>query len=84
MSDFYLIFFIIFLKASVSPVFESIIERPRKKNRSSERVIRILGVPRDAVVSFVRFLYSSRLAPLHSVLHEPFYDFTLVFAVTID
>ncbi|PON85246.1 Voltage dependent potassium channel [Trema orientale] len=50
--------------ASVSPVFESIIERPRK-NRSSERVIRILGVPRDAVVSFVRFLYSSRCEEEH-------------------
>ncbi|KAM6570169.1 hypothetical protein CsatB_018154 [Cannabis sativa] len=45
--------------ASASAVFESIIEQPRK-NRSSERVIRILGVPQDAVVSFVRFLYSSR------------------------
>ncbi|PON72361.1 Voltage dependent potassium channel [Parasponia andersonii] len=50
--------------ASVSPVFESIIERPRK-NRSSERVIRILGVPRDAVFSFVRFLYSSRCEEEH-------------------
>ncbi|GMY15007.1 BTB/POZ and TAZ domain-containing protein 1 [Fagus crenata] len=45
--------------ASVSPVLENIIDRPRK-HRSSERVIPILGVPYDAVVSFVRFLYSSR------------------------
>lgn len=49
---------------SVSPVFESIIDRPRK-HRRSERVIPILGVPRDAVVSFVRFLYSSRCAEEH-------------------
>ncbi|GLT73208.1 hypothetical protein SLA2020_450810 [Shorea laevis] len=45
--------------ASVSPVLENIIDRPRK-HRSSEKVISILGVPRDAVVAFVRFLYSSR------------------------
>ncbi|KAF5476661.1 hypothetical protein F2P56_003376 [Juglans regia] len=45
--------------ASVSPVLENMIDRPRK-HRSSERVIPILGVPRDAVVAFLRFLYSSR------------------------
>ncbi|KAK7842489.1 btb/poz and taz domain-containing protein 1 [Quercus suber] len=45
--------------ASASPVLENIIDRPRK-HRSSERVIPILGVPYDAVVSFVRFLYSFR------------------------
>ncbi|KAE8124374.1 hypothetical protein FH972_019268 [Carpinus fangiana] len=45
--------------ASVSPVLENIIDRPRK-HRSSEKVILILGVPCDAVVAFVRFLYSSR------------------------
>ncbi|KAM2699555.1 hypothetical protein EV1_038416 [Malus domestica] len=45
--------------ASVSPVLENIIDRPRK-HRSSERVIPILGVPYDAVLAFVRFLYSSR------------------------
>ncbi|XP_062169580.1 BTB/POZ and TAZ domain-containing protein 1 [Alnus glutinosa] len=45
--------------ASVSPVLENIIDRPRK-HRSSEKVISILGVPCDAVVAFVRFLYSSR------------------------
>ncbi|KAK9278478.1 hypothetical protein L1049_028044 [Liquidambar formosana] len=45
--------------ASVSPVLENIIDRPRKHGRS-ERVIPILGVPCDAVAAFVRFLYSSR------------------------
>ncbi|EXB94438.1 BTB/POZ and TAZ domain-containing protein 1 [Morus notabilis] len=50
--------------ASISPVFESIIDRPRK-HQGSEKVIPILGVPRIAVVSFVRFLYSSRCAEEH-------------------
>ncbi|XP_030542157.1 BTB/POZ and TAZ domain-containing protein 1-like [Rhodamnia argentea] len=45
--------------ASVSPVLENIIDQPRK-HRSSERVIPILGVPCDAVLAFVGFLYSSR------------------------
>ncbi|KAF5730908.1 putative protein binding protein [Tripterygium wilfordii] len=45
--------------ASVSPVLENIIDRPRKHG-SSERVIPILGVPCDAVSAFVRFLSSSR------------------------
>ncbi|KAL5544032.1 hypothetical protein UlMin_007816 [Ulmus minor] len=50
--------------ALVSPIFGNLLDRPRKK-RSSDRVIRILGVPRDAVVSFVRFLYSSRCSEEH-------------------
>ncbi|KAJ8771288.1 hypothetical protein K2173_026465 [Erythroxylum novogranatense] len=45
--------------ASVSPVLENIIDRPLK-HRSSERSINMFGVPCDAVLSFVRFLYSSR------------------------
>ncbi|KAB1217284.1 BTB/POZ and TAZ domain-containing protein 1 [Morella rubra] len=45
--------------ASMSPVLENIIYRPRK-HRSSGRVIQILGVPCDAVLAFIRFLYSSR------------------------
>ncbi|XP_059657225.1 BTB/POZ and TAZ domain-containing protein 1-like [Cornus florida] len=44
--------------ASASPVLESIIDQPRK-HRSSEKTIPIVGVPSDAVVVFVRFLYSS-------------------------
>ncbi|KAJ9677963.1 hypothetical protein PVL29_022753 [Vitis rotundifolia] len=45
--------------ASVSPVLENILDRPRKYRRS-EKIIPILGVPCDAVLAFVRFLYSSR------------------------
>ncbi|KAK9066435.1 hypothetical protein SSX86_013757 [Deinandra increscens subsp. villosa] len=47
--------------ASASTVFESIISRPRK-HRSSEKSIPIAGVPCDAVVVFVGFLYSNRCA----------------------
>ncbi|KAK7347095.1 hypothetical protein VNO80_21622 [Phaseolus coccineus] len=45
--------------ASVSPVLENFIDRPRK-HRSSEKIIQIQGVPCDAVIAFVGFLYSSR------------------------
>ncbi|XP_038893905.1 BTB/POZ and TAZ domain-containing protein 1-like [Benincasa hispida] len=45
--------------ASVSSVLENIIEQPRK-HRSSEKVIQIPGVPCEAVVSFVQFIYTSR------------------------
>ncbi|XVE54562.1 hypothetical protein DITRI_Ditri03aG0091400 [Diplodiscus trichospermus] len=45
--------------AMVSPVLENVIERPLKHG-SSERVIPILGVPCDAVLAFVEYLYSSR------------------------
>ncbi|KAK7265606.1 hypothetical protein RJT34_33228 [Clitoria ternatea] len=45
--------------ASVSPVLENFIDRPRK-HRSSERIIQIHGVPTDAVTAFVGFLYSTR------------------------
>ncbi|KAJ1391924.1 Zinc finger, TAZ-type [Sesbania bispinosa] len=45
--------------ASVSPVLENLIDRPRK-HRSSERIIQIHGVPCDAVSAFVGFLYTSR------------------------
>uniref|UniRef100_A0A368UI42 BTB domain-containing protein n=1 Tax=Glycine max TaxID=3847 RepID=A0A368UI42_SOYBN len=45
--------------ASMSPVFDNFIDRPRK-HRSSERIIQIHGVPCDAVTAFVGFLYSSR------------------------
>ncbi|OVA20536.1 zinc finger protein [Macleaya cordata] len=44
---------------SVSTVLEKILDRPRK-HRSSDKIVPILGVPCDAVLSFVRFLYSSR------------------------
>ncbi|PKA54638.1 BTB/POZ and TAZ domain-containing protein 1 [Apostasia shenzhenica] len=43
--------------ASVSPVLESVMDRPAKRG-NSEKVIPILGVPCDAVVAFLRFLYS--------------------------
>ncbi|PHT63283.1 BTB/POZ and TAZ domain-containing protein 1 [Capsicum annuum] len=45
--------------ASSSTVLENILVRPEKL-RSSERTIRILGVPCDAVSVFIRFLYSSK------------------------
>ncbi|CAN8264554.1 unnamed protein product [Cochlearia groenlandica] len=45
--------------ASASPVLMNIVEKPRKRHGgSSNRVIKILGVPCDAVSVFVRFLYS--------------------------
>ncbi|KAJ4961083.1 hypothetical protein NE237_020993 [Protea cynaroides] len=45
--------------ASVSSVLENNLDRPRK-GRNSEKIIPILGVPCDAVLAFVRYLYSSR------------------------
>ncbi|XP_043723429.1 BTB/POZ and TAZ domain-containing protein 1-like [Telopea speciosissima] len=45
--------------ASVSSVLENILYRPRK-DRKSETIVPILGVPCDAVLAFVRYLYSSR------------------------
>ncbi|CAF1921631.1 BnaC02g42410D [Brassica napus] len=50
--------------ASASPVLTNIIEKPRKSHGgrgSSKRVVKILGVPCDAVSVFVRFLYSPSL-----------------------
>ncbi|CAN6814241.1 unnamed protein product [Brassica oleracea] len=48
--------------AAASPVLANIIEKPRKSHGgSSKRVIKILGVPCDAVSVFVRFLYSPSL-----------------------
>lgn len=52
------------MQASASPVLTNIIEKPRKSHSgrgSSKRVVKILGVPCDAVSVFVRFLYSPRL-----------------------
>ncbi|CAA7034976.1 unnamed protein product [Microthlaspi erraticum] len=49
--------------ASASPVLTNIIEKPRKLHGgSSKRVVKILGVPCDAVSVFVRFLYSPSLS----------------------
>ncbi|MED6177115.1 hypothetical protein PIB30_094859 [Stylosanthes scabra] len=45
--------------ASVSPVLETVIDRPRK-HRSSEIIIQIHGVPCQAVAAFVTFVYTSR------------------------
>ncbi|KAJ0238228.1 BTB/POZ and TAZ domain-containing protein 1 [Hirschfeldia incana] len=48
--------------ASASPVLTNIIKKPRKSHgESSKRVVKILGVPCDAVSIFVRFLYSPSL-----------------------
>ncbi|TQD87033.1 hypothetical protein C1H46_027416 [Malus baccata] len=52
-----------YILASVPPVLENVIDWPHK-HQSSERVILILGVPYDAVFTFVRFLYSSRFAAI--------------------
>ncbi|XP_058102068.1 BTB/POZ and TAZ domain-containing protein 1-like [Magnolia sinica] len=46
--------------ASVSPVLDKILDRPQKRRNSPEKLIPILGVPCNAVVAFVRFLYLSR------------------------
>ncbi|XP_010932270.1 BTB/POZ and TAZ domain-containing protein 1 [Elaeis guineensis] len=45
--------------ASVSPVLESMLDRPQRRG-SSSKSIPILGVPCDAVLAFLRFLYSAR------------------------
>ncbi|XP_051136700.1 BTB/POZ and TAZ domain-containing protein 1-like [Andrographis paniculata] len=45
--------------ASASPVLENIIERPQK-HRSTDREIRIPGVPYDAVAVFIQYLYFSK------------------------
>ncbi|XP_076938768.1 BTB/POZ and TAZ domain-containing protein 1-like [Bidens hawaiensis] len=45
--------------ASVSTVLESLIDRPRKHG-GSEKSIPIVGVPCDAVVAFIGFIYSGR------------------------
>ncbi|XP_068666080.1 BTB/POZ and TAZ domain-containing protein 1-like [Aristolochia californica] len=47
-----------FVLESGSPVLENILERPRKRG-SSEKIIPIVGVPCDAVVAFVQFLYTN-------------------------
>ncbi|RZC59599.1 hypothetical protein C5167_006899 [Papaver somniferum] len=47
------------LLGSSSKVLEKILDQP-SKHQNSVRVIPILGVPCDAVIAFVQFLYSSR------------------------
>ncbi|MCL7022112.1 hypothetical protein MKW94_015384, partial [Papaver nudicaule] len=44
---------------SSSKVLEKILDQPRK-HENSVKVIPILGVPCDAVIAFIQFLYSSR------------------------
>ncbi|WOK97425.1 BTB/POZ and TAZ domain-containing protein 2-like [Canna indica] len=51
--------------ASGSPVLERMLDR-QCRSRNSERVIHILGVSHDAVLAFVRFLYSSSMTALAS------------------
>ncbi|XP_026411190.1 BTB/POZ and TAZ domain-containing protein 1-like [Papaver somniferum] len=48
------------LQGSSSKVLEKILDQPSGKHHNSVRVIPILGVPCDAVIAFVQFLYSSR------------------------
>ncbi|KAF5202338.1 BTB/POZ and TAZ domain-containing protein [Thalictrum thalictroides] len=45
--------------ASSSRVMEKILDQPRKY-RNSNKIIQILGVTNEAVVTFIQFLYSSR------------------------
>lgn len=47
--------------AAASPVLANIIEKPKSHGGSSKRVIKIVGVPCDAVSVFIRFLYSPSL-----------------------
>ncbi|KAK9108332.1 hypothetical protein Syun_024343 [Stephania yunnanensis] len=44
---------------SASATLEQMLDRPSKKWKS-EKIVSILGVPSDAVLTFLRFLYSSR------------------------
>nr|XP_043635698.1 BTB/POZ and TAZ domain-containing protein 1-like [Erigeron canadensis] len=44
---------------SASSVFENMINRPLKQ-QNSDRIIKILGVPCEAVEVFIKFLYSNR------------------------
>ncbi|CAN1335073.1 BTB/POZ and TAZ domain-containing protein 2, partial [Linum perenne] len=55
--------------ATASTVLANIIDNPPKR-RSSERIIRILGVPYAAVTVFIRFLYSSRFVQIASTEDE--------------
>ncbi|CAL9184259.1 unnamed protein product [Musa hybrid cultivar] len=50
--------------ASASPVLESMLHRPRKGGSNREMEIPVLGVPCDAVHSFLRLLYSARCVTL--------------------
>ncbi|CAI9767356.1 unnamed protein product [Fraxinus pennsylvanica] len=50
--------------ASVSPVLESLIERPQN-HRSSQRNISVPGVPCGAVAVFLKYLYSSKCSEEH-------------------
>ncbi|KAJ4974923.1 hypothetical protein NE237_008097 [Protea cynaroides] len=45
--------------ASASSVLENILDRA-PRGRKSKKIVPILGVPNDAVLAFVRYLYSSR------------------------
>ncbi|KAJ3675483.1 hypothetical protein LUZ60_004525 [Juncus effusus] len=53
--------------SSSSPVLERMIDRARK-GWNSDSVIRILGVPSDAVIAFIQILYSSRLMSASAIL----------------
>ncbi|XP_074294693.1 BTB/POZ and TAZ domain-containing protein 2-like [Silene latifolia] len=45
--------------AMVSPVMENVMEKAKRNPKTGEKVIKIPGVPSEAVSSFVQFLYSS-------------------------
>ncbi|OIT02177.1 PREDICTED: BTB/POZ and TAZ domain-containing protein 1-like [Nicotiana attenuata] len=57
------------LLAAASTVLESILLRPQKR-RSSDKTIRILGVPCDAVSVFIRFLHSFTCTEEQMERHE--------------
>ncbi|KAH7681567.1 CREB binding protein/P300 and related TAZ Zn-finger proteins protein [Dioscorea alata] len=53
--------FLFFFQALASPVLERMLEHARRScSSNSRRQIKVLGVPCDAVLSFVRLLYSSK------------------------
>ncbi|KAL9235589.1 hypothetical protein vseg_010335 [Gypsophila vaccaria] len=46
--------------AMASAVMETSLEKAKRNTKTGEKVLRILGVPHDAVSSFLRFLYTFR------------------------
>ncbi|KAL9239188.1 hypothetical protein vseg_013531 [Gypsophila vaccaria] len=48
------------LLATASPVMEKRVEKAKRYKKTGEKIVPIYGVPCDAVLSFIRFLYSFR------------------------